>query len=52
MAALAAYLTHDQRVPYPRTGELLGALAGIALFPATLQPRGRQAAARRVGCAA
>lgn len=46
VAALAVYLTHYQQLPYQRTGELLAALAGIALSPATLYAMGREAAAR------
>ena len=46
VAALAVYLTHYQQLPYQRTAELLGALAGIALSPATLYAMGREAAVR------
>jgi transposase len=46
VAALAVSLTHDQHLPYQRTAELLQALAGIALSPATLYAMGREAAAR------
>ena len=46
VAALAVYLTHAQHLPYQRTAELIGALAGIALSPATLLAMGREAAAR------
>jgi transposase len=46
VAAFAVYLTHYQQLPYQRTAELLGALAGIALSPATIYAMGREAAAR------
>jgi transposase len=46
VAALAVSLTHEQHLPYQRTAELLQALAGIALSPATLYAMGREAAAR------
>jgi transposase len=46
VAAIAVYLTHYQQLPYQRTAELLGALAGIALSPATLYAMGREAAVR------
>jgi len=46
VAAFAVYLTHYQQLPYQRTAELLGGLAGIAISPATLYTMGREAAAR------
>jgi transposase len=46
VAALAVYLTQYQQLPYQRSAELLQALAGIALSPATLYAMGREAAAR------
>ncbi len=46
VAAFAVYLTHYQQLPYQRAAELLEALAGIALSPATLYAMGREAAAR------
>jgi len=46
VAAFAVYLTHYQQLPYQRTAELLQALAGIALSPATIYTMGREAAAR------
>jgi len=46
VAAFAVYLTHFQQLPYQRTAELLQALAGISLSPATLYAMGREAAAR------
>jgi len=46
VAALAVYLTHYQQLPYQRTAELIEALAGIALSPATLYAMGRAAAQR------
>lgn len=45
-SALAVYLTHYQQLPLKRTAELLQALAGIALSPATVYAMGREAAAR------
>jgi transposase len=46
LSAVAVYLTHYQLLPYRRSAELLGVLAGIALSPATLVNMGREAAAR------
>jgi transposase len=46
LSALAVYLTHYQLLPYRRSAELLGVLAGISLSPATLVGMGREAAAR------
>jgi transposase len=46
VAAFAVYLTHYQQLPYQRAAELLDALAGIALSPATIYTMGREAAAR------
>jgi transposase len=46
VAAFAAYLTHYQQLPYQRTAELLQALAGIALSPATIYTMGREVAVR------
>ena len=46
VAAFAVYLTHYQQLPYQRTAELLAALAGIALSPATIYAMGREAAVR------
>jgi transposase len=46
LSALAVYLTHYQLLPYRRSAELLGVLAGITLSPATLVNMGREAAAR------
>jgi transposase len=46
LSALAVYLTHYQFLPYRRSAELLGVLAGITLSPATLVGMGREAAAR------
>ena len=46
VAAFAVYLTHYQQLPYQRTAELLQALAGIALSPATIYTMGREATAR------
>ena len=46
VAAFAVYLTHYQQLPYQRTAELLQALAGIVLSPATLYAMGREAAVR------
>ena len=46
VAAFAVYLTHYQQLPYQRTAELLGALAGIALSPATIYAMGREATGR------
>ena len=39
-------MTHYQLLPYRRSAELLGVLAGITLSPATLVNMGREAAAR------
>jgi transposase len=46
VAALAVYLTHYQHLPYQRAAELIAALTGIVLSPATLLAMGREAAAR------
>ena len=46
VAALAVYLTQYQQLPYQRSTELLQAVAGIALSPATLCAMVREAAAR------
>jgi transposase len=46
LSALAVYLTHYQLLPYRRSAELLGVLAGVTLSPATLVNMGREAAAR------
>jgi transposase len=46
VAVLAVYLTHYQQLPYQRTADLLQALAGIALSPATIYAMGREAAVR------
>jgi transposase len=46
LSALAVYLTHYQLLPYRRSAELLGVLAGITLSPATLVGMGREAAMR------
>ena len=46
VAALAVYLTQYQQLPYQRTAELLQALVGITLSPATLYAMGLEAAAR------
>ena len=46
VAAFAVYLTHYQQLPYQRTADLLHALAGIALSPATIYAMGREAAVR------
>jgi transposase len=46
VSAVAVYLTHYQQLPLKRTAELLQALAGIALSPATVYAMGREAAAR------
>jgi|APFre7841882724_1041349.scaffolds.fasta_scaffold23828_1 transposase len=46
VAALAVYLTQYQQLPYQRSAELLQALAGIALAPATLYAMGQEAAVR------
>ena len=43
---LRVYLTHDQPLPYQRTADLLEALAGIALSPATIYAMGCEAAVR------
>ena len=46
VAALAVYLTRYQQLPYRRSAELLQAVAGIALSPATLCAMVLEAAAR------
>jgi len=46
VAALAVYLTQYQQLPYRRSADLLQALAGIALSPATLCAMVLEAAAR------
>jgi transposase len=46
LMAFAVSLTHDQHLPYQRATELLNALAGLLLSPATLVAWGREAAAR------
>jgi transposase len=46
LSALAVYLTHYQQLPYQRSAELLGALVGLTLSPATLVNLGREAGAR------
>jgi len=46
VAALAVYLTQYQQLPYQRTADLLKALAGIALSPATIYAMGCDAAVR------
>jgi transposase len=46
IAALAVYLTQYQQLPYRRSADLLQALAGIALSPATLCAMVLEAAAR------
>jgi transposase len=46
VAALAVALTHEQHLPYQRTSELLAALTGLVISPATLYAMGREAAAR------
>ena len=46
LMAFAVYLTHYQNLPYQRVAELLNALMGILLSPATLVTWGRQAATR------
>jgi transposase len=46
LSALAVYLTDYQNLPYRRSAELIGVLAGITLSPATLLSMGRKAAAR------
>ena len=46
LSALAVYLTDYQNLPYRRSAELIGVLAGITLSPATLVNMGRKAAAR------
>ncbi|RKT43357.1 IS66 family transposase [Thiocapsa rosea] len=46
LSALAVYLTDYQNLPYRRSAELIGVLAGITLSPATLLNMGRKAAAR------
>jgi transposase len=46
VSAFAVYLTHYQQLPYQRTADLLKALAGIALAPATIYAMGCDAAGR------
>ena len=46
LMAFAVYLTHYQHLPYQRATELLNALLGLLLSPATLVTWGREAAAR------
>nr|WP_295402651.1 transposase [uncultured Thiocystis sp.] len=46
LMAFAVYLTHYQNLPDQRVAELLNALMGILLSPATLVTWGRQAATR------
>ena len=46
VAAFAVYLTHYQQLPYQRTADVLKALAGIALSPATIYAMGCDAAVR------